>query len=145
MTAKEYLSQAYHLDQRINSKLAQIAVLRSLTQQMTASFNSVRVSQTRNVSSLEDTILRLMEAEKELNQSVNTLISIKIEIVEAIARIDNLDCALLLEKRYLCYQSWEVIAADLKCTVRWVHILHAKAIQSMNRLLQEKEKGAATA
>lgn len=37
MNAKEYLGQAYRLDQRINSKLQQIESLRSLTQKVTAS------------------------------------------------------------------------------------------------------------
>ena len=36
MTAKEYLGQAYRLDQRINSKLEQIRSLRDLTTKATA-------------------------------------------------------------------------------------------------------------
>ena len=39
MTAKEYLGQAYRLDQRINSKLQQVDSLRSLTQKITASYD----------------------------------------------------------------------------------------------------------
>ena len=63
MTAKEYLGQAYRLDQRINSKLQQVESLRSLTQKVTASYSGEPVLRTRNVTSLQDTILRLMEAE----------------------------------------------------------------------------------
>ena len=60
MTAKEYLAQAYRLDQRINSKLMQIDQLRSLTRKVTASYDQEAVSHTRNVSSLQDTIIRLI-------------------------------------------------------------------------------------
>jgi len=141
MTAKEYLSQARRLDQRICSKLEQMATLRSLAQKVTTSISGERVSQTRNVSSLEDTILRLMETENEMNQSIDALLNLRIEIGKQISTLDDPDCILVLEKRYLCYQSWEKIAADLTCTVRWVHRLHAKALQSMNQLLCEKEKG----
>ena len=141
MTAKEYLSQARRLDQRIGSKLEQMDALRSLAQKVTISLSSDRVSHTRNVSSLEDTILRLMETENELNQSIDALLNLRIEIGKQISTLDDPDCILVLEKRYLCYQSWEKIAADLTCTVRWVHRLHAKALQSMNQLLCEKEKG----
>ena len=141
MTAKEYLSQARRLDQRIGSKLEQMATLRSLAQKVTISLCGERVSHTRNVSSLEDTILRLMETENEMNQSIDALLNLRIEIGKQISTLDDPDCILVLEKRYLCYQSWEKIAADLTCTVRWVHRLHAKALQSMNQLLCEKEKG----
>ena len=141
MTAKEYLSQARRLDQRICSKLEQMDALRSLAQKVTTSLNGERVSHTRNVSSLEDTILRLMETENEMNQSVNALLSLRIEIGKQISALNDPDCILVLEKRYLSYQSWEKIAADLEFTVRWVHRLHAKALQSINQLLCEKEKG----
>ena len=141
MTAKEYLSQARRLEQRIGSKLEQMATLRSLTQKVTTSLSGERVSHTRNVSSLEDTILRLMETENEMNQSIDALLNLRLEIGKQISALDDPDCILVLEKRYLCYQSWEKIAADLACTVRWVHRLHAKALQSMNQLLCEKKKG----
>ena len=141
MTAKEYLSQARCLEQRICSKLEQMDALRSLTQKVTTSLGGERVSHTRNVSSLEDTILRLVETENEMNQSIDALLNLRIEIGKQISTLDDPDCILVLEKRYLCYQSWEKIAADLTCTVRWVHRLHAKALQSMNQLLCEKEKG----
>ena len=36
MTAKEYLGQAYRIDQRINSKMEQVAALRSLATKATA-------------------------------------------------------------------------------------------------------------
>ena len=141
MTATEYLSQARRLDQRICSKLEQMATLRSLAQKVTTSLSGERVSHTRNVSSLEDTILLLVETENEMNQSIDALLSLRIEIGKQISALDDPDCILVLEKRYLCYQSWEKIAADLACTVRWVHRLHAKALQSMNQLLCEKKKG----
>ena len=63
MTAKEYLGQAYCLDQEINNKLEQILVLRSLTQRVTVTYDSEPVARTRNVTSLQDSIVRLMEAE----------------------------------------------------------------------------------
>ena len=80
MTARDYLSQAYRLDQRINSKLQQVESLRSLTQKVTASYSGEPVSHTRNVTSLQDTILRLMEAEEQVNQQIDELVSLKMNI-----------------------------------------------------------------
>lgn len=89
MTAKEFLAQAYRLDQRINSKLQQIDSLRSLTQKVTQSYDGEVVSRTRNVTSLEDAIIRLMEAEAELNQQIDQLVDTKIEIGKLIDAVHN--------------------------------------------------------
>lgn len=103
MTAKEYLGQAYRLDQRITSKLQQIDSLRSLTRKVTASYDGEVVSRTRNVHSLEDAIIRLMEAEEEINRQVDELIHLKIDIGETINKVRNESYRLILEKRYLCF------------------------------------------
>ncbi|MDE6666595.1 MAG: hypothetical protein K2K14_10505 [Ruminococcus sp.] len=41
MTTKEYLNQAYQIDQRINSKLTQIENLRSLATRVTSVFSDM--------------------------------------------------------------------------------------------------------
>ena len=41
MTAKEYLGQAYRIDQRINSKMEQIASLNLLAQKATTVFSDM--------------------------------------------------------------------------------------------------------
>jgi len=113
MTAKEFLGQAYRLDQRINSKLQQIDSLRGLTQKVTQSCDNEVVSRTRNVSSLEDAIIRLMEAEEELNRQIDQLVDTKIEIGKLIEKVHNESYRLLLEKRYLCFLAWDQIAAEM--------------------------------
>ncbi len=138
MTAKEYLSQAYHLDQRINAKLEQVEALRSLTQKVTVSYESEPVSHTRNVSSLEDSIMRLMEAEKALNSVIDVLVDMKMDITQSIAAVPDRDCQLLLEKRYLCFQSWEQIAVDMHYSLRWVHNTHSRALKAIDKVLREK-------
>lgn len=142
MTAKEFLAQAYRLDQRINSKLQQIDSLRSLTQNVTQSYDGEVVSRTRNVTSLEDAIIRLMEAEAELNQQIDQLVDTKIEIGKLIDAVHNESYRLLLEKRYLCFLSWDQIAADMHYSRRWVLNKHERALEVADRLLREKEERA---
>ena len=60
MTAKEYLEQAHRLDQRIDTKLEQIMQLRSLSQRYTVAFGGEHVSHTRNVSSMEDVVIKIV-------------------------------------------------------------------------------------
>lgn len=133
MTAKEYLSQAYRLDQRINSKLEQISKLRSLTRKVTASYDSEPVSHTRNVSSLEDTIIHLMEAENELNREIDTLVDLKRDIYSLIRSVAEPEYQLLLELRYLCFRSWSEIAVQMSLEDRYVYKVHGRALQAAEK------------
>ena len=142
MTAKEFLGQAYRLDQRINSKLQQIDSLRGLTQKVTQSYDNEVVSRTRNVSSLEDAIIRLMEAEEQLNMQIDQLVDTKIEIGKLIDMVHNESYRLLLEKRYLCFLSWDQIAAEMHYSRRWVLNKHERALEVADRPLREKEAQA---
>ncbi|MDL2205815.1 DUF1492 domain-containing protein [Eubacteriales bacterium OttesenSCG-928-N13] len=139
MTAKEYLGQAYRLDQRINSKLHQVESLRSLTQKVTTSYGSEPVSHTRNVSSLEDTIIRIIEAEGELNSQIDKLVQLKMEIAVNIDKVRNESYRLILEKRYLCFEQWDQIAQDMNYSRRWVLNRHERAVEVMDRILAKRE------
>ena len=99
MTAKEYLSRAYRIDQRINTKLMRISELRALAQKCTVAYGGERVSRTRNVASLEDSVMKIMEAEKELDAQIDLLVDTKKEIEGVIERVPDADCRLLLEMR----------------------------------------------
>ena len=139
MTAKEYLGQAYRLDQRITSKLQQIDSLRSLTRKVTASYDGEVVSRTRNVHSQEDAIIRLMEAEEEINRQVDELIHLKIDIGETINKVRHESYRLILEKRYLCFLPWDQIASEMHYSRRWVLNKHERSLEVVDRLLAEKE------
>ena len=58
MTAKEYLGQAYRIDQRINSKMEQIASLNLLAQKATTVFSDMPGNTTRNIHRMEDVIIK---------------------------------------------------------------------------------------
>ena len=142
MTATEYLGQAYRLDQRINSKLQQVESLRSLTRKVTASYDGETVFHTRNVTSLEDTIFRLMEAEEELNRQIDALVALKMDISRTINRVRNERLRLILEKRYLCFLQWDQIAAEMHYSRRWVLKRHARAVEVVDKLMTEREGSA---
>ena len=45
----------------------------------------------------------------------------------------------ILEKRYLCFQSWEKIAAAMDYDIRWLYRLHGKALEEVQELLDADE------
>ena len=139
MTAKEYLNQAKTLDQRINVKLDRVSRLHAMTQKITASLDGEQVSRTRNVTSLEDAIIRLMEEEESLNAAIDRLVDLKREVSGVLKQIDDTDCQLLLELRYLCYRSWEEIAEVMHMHIRTVYKVHGRALLKVEAILQNAD------
>ena len=137
MTAKEYLSQAYRIDQRINAKLEQVERLRALTRKATVSYGGETVSHTRNVSALEDSIHRLMEAENELNGEIDRLVDLKRDIHRLLQRVREPELQLLLELRYLCFKSWSEIAVMMEYEDRYVYKVHGRALREVEKILSD--------
>ena len=129
MTVKEYLRQAYRSDQRINSKLEQVASLRALATKATSTLSDTPPSGSRNVQSMENVIVKIIDLENEINEDIDTLVDLKREIVGVIKRIDNPEYQTLLELRYLCFYSWEKVAVEMEYDLRYLHKLHRKALE----------------
>ena len=71
MTAKQYLSQAFNLDNRINSKLEQISVLHAMATKATSTLSDVPPSGSRNVQRIEDIICKIVELENTINADID--------------------------------------------------------------------------
>ena len=89
MTAKEYLGQAYRLDQRINSKLEQVLSLRDLTTKATATMSDIPGGGSRNVYRMQDIIGKIIDLENEINADIDQLVDLKCEMVATIKSVEN--------------------------------------------------------
>ena len=131
MTAKDYLSQAYRIDQRINSKIEQVQSLRDISTKVSATLTHAPPSGSRNVHRMEDVIVKMVDLEDDINKDLNRLIDLKREIVTVIKCVESLELQTLLEQRYLCFRTWEQIAVELNYNLRWIHRLHKKALDEV--------------
>ena len=131
MTAREYLEQAYHLDQQINSKIEQVESLHALATKATATMNDSPVQQTRNAHSMEDVILNIIDLENEINQDMMKLVELKKDIIRRIKAVESAELQTILELRYLSYMRWEEIAIELGYGIDNVFRLHRNALDEI--------------
>ena len=129
LTAKEYLSQAYRIDQRISSKILQVQSLRDLATKATATLSDMPRSPSPNHHRMEEFITKAMDLESEINADLKTLIDLKREVVTIIKCVERTELQTILEMRYLCFETWEEIAVALHFDLRWVHRLHGRALE----------------
>ncbi len=134
LTAKDYLSQAYRIDQRINSKIEQVQSLRELATKATATLSDIPKSGARNIHRMEDFIAKALDLESEINTDLCNLIDTKHEIVTVVKCVENPELQTLLELRYLCFRTWEQIAVEMNFDLRWVHRLHNRALNDIETI-----------
>ena len=131
MTAKEYLSQAFRLDQRFNSKLEQVMSLRDLATKATSTLSDIAPSGTRNVHRMEDIIVKIVDLENEINRDIDALVDLKREMVSVIKSVANPEYQTILELRYLCFRTWEQIAVDMNYSIQHIYRLRDKALKEI--------------
>jgi len=129
MTAKEYLRQAYRLDQKINSDLEEVAALREMASSVSSPQLSERVQTSRKgdapfVRCLE----KIMALEDKINKEIDLLVELKKEIRMVITTVEDTDERMVLKYRYVHNYTWEQIGNELHADARTVRRWHGKAL-----------------
>jgi len=130
MTAKEYLSQARRLDERINSKIQQVDSLNALATKCTSTLTDMPKNPGDSTSRMEDVIVKIIALEEEINQDIDRLVDLKAEMMRAIEAVADPDEQLVLQYRYLDNCNWEEIGTRLGVSSRTVHRVHGSALQN---------------
>ena len=131
MNAKEFLSQARYLDMRINSKVEQIDSLNALATKCTSTLTGTPHNPSPSTSLMADAVCKIVDLQEELGKDVQELVELKHRISTVIKAVPNIELQTLLEKRYLCFQSWEQIAVDMHYSNKWIKKLHEKALSTV--------------
>lgn len=131
MTAKEYLSQAYRLDKRIDSKIEQLKSLNLLATKCTTTLSDMPKSQNISNSRLEDTVVKIVDLQEEINRDIDSLVDLKRDIVRTIKSVQNPEYQIILELRYLCFKTWEEIAVQMNCSIDNVFRIRKNALKSV--------------
>ena len=138
MTAKEYLSQAHRLDQRIDAKIAQVASLNDLATKCSATLTGMPRNPNRGGSTMADAVCKIIDLQNEINRDIDRLVDLKREIVSVIKAVEDTEYQTLLEKRYLCFQTWEQIAVDMHYSGKWILKMHDRALDVVAEILKAK-------
>jgi DNA-directed RNA polymerase specialized sigma subunit len=132
MTAKEYLGQAYRLDQRINSKLEQVASLNELATKCTSTLTGMPRNPNRGTSTMADAVGKIVDLQAEINRDIDRLVDLKREMVTIIKAVSNPEYQTLLELRYLCFKTWEQISVDMGYSIQHIYRLREKAYDEIH-------------
>ena len=125
MTAKEYLKQAYRLDHRIDSDIAEMERLR----EMACSVGSPGFEEHHNPNRpTEAPFVRALEKmwamQEKINAEIDRLVDLKAQMRGVIEAVPDTDERMVLRYRYIHNMTWEEIGDELhadKSTIRRWH------------------------
>lgn len=136
MTTKAYLGQARFLDMRIKSKIQQIDSLRELATSCTAVMSDMPKSLNHGESKVERCVMKIIEVQEGLKDDIDSLVELKKEIMATIHAVEDVELQTLLEKRYLCFLSWEKIAVEMHYSIQHIYRMHDEALSAVTEILE---------
>lgn len=129
MNAKEYLSQAYHLDRKISYKLDQVKLLRDFASKANNVLSDMPKG-SDNYKLMERNIAAMVDLEREIDDDVKNLLYLKKSILMVIKNIYNPEYRTLLELRYLQSKKWSEISTIMGCSLDNVYKIHRNALKA---------------
>ena len=129
MNTKDYLRQIRTIDTRIDNKLEQVERMKSLRERVTTTLTGMPHGggDTDKLTTITE---RIWELERQINEDIDQLVTLKTEVRERINAIPDDRYRAVLESKYLCFKTWETIAEDMGYDVRNIYFLHGRALQA---------------
>lgn len=134
--ARAFLSQAYRIDQRINSKLEQVESLNLLATKAISTLTGMPRNPSRATSTMADAVAKIIDLQAEINRDIDSLVDLKREIVTLVKSVSNPEYQTILELRYLCYKTWEQIAVDMCYSIHHLYKMHNAALDVCDGLMK---------
>ena len=125
MTPKEYLRQAYRLNERINSHIEELENLRSLSTRIQGVSYGEHIHSPNRPTDAPFTKV-LFKIMRELTAQGISIVYISHRLEEIMEIGDHV--TILRDGKYVDNQSWEEIGVLLNASVRTVHRIHSAAL-----------------
>jgi len=133
MTAKQYLRQAYRLNEMIKSHIKELEQLRLISTSLPGTDFSQERVQGGNLPGdrIPKIIAKIVDLEKQINQEINCFLDLKQEIHDVIEVVKSPDQKLVLRYRYVEFLTWEKTAECLNYSIKQIHRIHSAALQNI--------------
>ena len=129
MTVKEYLGQAYLLNQRIKSDTIELEELRIMAQTISSPGFEEHYNATKNTDApYIMTLEKMSDMEGKILKEMKLLLELKEQIREIISQVEKPEHQMVLKYRYIHNLSWTKIGDKLCADRRTVQRWHKQAL-----------------
>lgn len=139
MRAKDYLWQVRKLDTLIKNKLIEKRQWMDIALGITPQMSGERVQSTGNQQKMACAIEKMVDIEKDIDQTIDKLVDKKREILSVIEQLkpERYD---LLHAIYVQFQTLEEAAQTMGKSYSWATTNHGRALKDVQKILDKKEE-----
>ena len=130
MQVKQYLRQAYRLNELIEGNKKELEELKLMSTTIPSIDYSKDVVQTSKEADASFTkiIHKALELERLIHEDTEKMICLKIEIRKTIDSVQDNEEKLLLRLRYLNFMQWDDVCDIMNISPRTAHRIHGSAL-----------------
>lgn len=139
MKAHEELKQILLDDAKINSKLEELARLKSLATKVTSVMEGETVSRSRNLDTLGEAVARIIVMQEEINALIDSYVDRKAYYSKIIDGLTNPLQIRVLYGHYFHGKSFQLLADEIGYSRRNICYIHGDALRAVENAVQ-KEK-----
>lgn len=138
MKAKEYMQQAFFLDKRINSLIRQVNNLWNQATNITQVISDMPHNPSGDTSKLENRVVDICDLTDEIRKQTDKLKALRKEMMGVVAKVPDPEYQLILQERYFEMLTWEDVACDINRSVRSAQLMHGKALEVVQEILDKE-------
>lgn len=138
--AREFLERIPKLNAMIENKMAEQAQWRGVALGITARSEGERVQSSGSKQTMADALNRVVDLQAEINGLIDRLVDQKKEIISTIEQLNATEYD-VLHKRYVQGMTFDEIGAAKGKSKSWATTVHGRALQNLNKILEEREGG----
>ena len=135
---KALLSRVYYLDKELTTL---VAVRDSLQEDLAflraVNYSKDRISSGGSRGSVEDTAIKIADAEGEVTGKINELVQAKRFVAHMIDKLPDGPQRAVMYNRYILLKTWEAIAVDLNYSYRHVLRMHGDALNQLRQMCHD--------
>lgn len=135
MTVKQWLNRGYRINNEIDELIKEQK--QALLQATSTALNGGEVEkvQSSNGNTSERRFVNYVAYSETIDKRIDELYAVKNEILTAINTVADNTLRELLILRYIKFYTWEEIAVKMGYTFQWAHVLHKRALQNIEKIL----------
>lgn len=128
--AKDYLNHIRTLGNRIDSRVEELAHLKSAMGLNAVQMKQEGVENGSHSNNRDSAYLKIIELEEELSNEIISMKRQKLKACRMIEKLDDLIQMKILKERYLKNKSWQAVADSIDRTYSYTLKLHGWALKA---------------
>lgn len=140
MKAKDFLNQLKKLDKLITNKLIEIEQWKEIAcATASQSMDTDRVQTSGASDKIGNAVSIYTDIQAEINKTIDELIDKKKDVISVLEQLNATEYD-LMHKIYVQYLTFNEVANTSENSYSWVTTTHGRALKSVQRILDEREK-----